>query len=345
MKKKNFRGFFAFSMIELLIAIIIISLLTSALAPVVTRKLTKQSVSVGSSSNITSNCSEAFSSDCTFCEGNIKCYVCAKICQNGEFKNTDTCTCKPCNELDENCSLCEEYKGCTFCKDRYYLENKSCIICPVGYQCKNNNKTVCPDGKYSNEGSSSCTNCEAGYACKNGNKTYCQEGSYSLSGASECTACPSGYYCSGGSNKVSCPSNCLTCSSASTCTNCQSGYDLSNGSCKARGPAHCLESTSSGACTDCEYGYDLEYGNCFLPCPSGYVFWGQGSDTRECAVPDTYTGYIRPSSAPAYPDYCCVSVPSCTIYASGEITFTTSGYCTFGGEVTMNKSDCTVTIN
>ena len=66
MKKKNFRGFLAFSMIELLITIIIISLLTSALAPVITRKLTKQSVSVGSSSNITSNCSEAFSSDCTF---------------------------------------------------------------------------------------------------------------------------------------------------------------------------------------------------------------------------------------------------------------------------------------
>lgn len=85
----------AFSLIELLISLIIISLITSVFAPVITGKLKQQSISLNSKQSIT--------------------------CPIGTYKSENLCL-----ACSENCSICEDALSCQKCEEGYHLEEKIC---------------------------------------------------------------------------------------------------------------------------------------------------------------------------------------------------------------------------
>ena len=86
-----------FSLIELMISLIIISLIAAAFVPVITKKLARSSIVVGSFGNnssggVSENCSN-ISEDCALCAGDT-CLSCKKTCSAGETLDTTNCTCK-----------------------------------------------------------------------------------------------------------------------------------------------------------------------------------------------------------------------------------------------------------
>ena len=86
-----------FSLIELMISLIIISLIAAAFVPVITKKLARSSIVAGSFGNnssggVSENCSN-ISEDCALCAGDT-CLSCKKTCSAGETLDTTNCTCK-----------------------------------------------------------------------------------------------------------------------------------------------------------------------------------------------------------------------------------------------------------
>lgn len=87
----------AFSLIELMISLIVISLVAAAFVPVITKKLVKSSIVAGSMGNngsngVSSNCSK-ISEDCTLCAGDT-CLSCKNKCGTGEVLNSQNCKCE-----------------------------------------------------------------------------------------------------------------------------------------------------------------------------------------------------------------------------------------------------------
>ena len=84
----------AFSLIELMISLIVISLIAAAFVPVITKKLSSSSIFAGSTgSGFSKSCSE-IDEDCDLCAGSI-CLSCKKTCPAGETLNTTSCSCEP----------------------------------------------------------------------------------------------------------------------------------------------------------------------------------------------------------------------------------------------------------
>ena len=89
-KVYNFKGF---SLIELMISLIVISLITAAFVPVISKKLTTGSIFAGGSGGgFNKSCSE-IDEDCDLCAGEI-CLSCKKTCPAGETLNTTSCSCE-----------------------------------------------------------------------------------------------------------------------------------------------------------------------------------------------------------------------------------------------------------
>ena len=222
----------AFSLVELMVTLVIISVIASAMVPIITKKLKSQSITIGGSSGssgeLTMDCGD-FGPNCGLCYPD-KCVSCVKACLNNEALNVAQCKCETCVSLyGSNCLKCD-IESCSECSSGYYVENGECTICPIGSYCDGTIKTVCEEGKYTDStGQSSCKDCEVGYACSNGRKTICSEGNYSTSNASSCTTCPKGYYCIGGADKAQCSGNKYqdTVGNAS-CKTCGAGYYVSN---------------------------------------------------------------------------------------------------------------------
>ena len=93
MKKK-----FGFSLVEIVVALIIISVITAALAPIITKKMKSTGITIGSGDggSLQMNCSK-FGSECSLCYPN-KCVVCVKSCLDTQALDIAGCKCKDCND-------------------------------------------------------------------------------------------------------------------------------------------------------------------------------------------------------------------------------------------------------
>ena len=122
MKNKNYLGF---SLVELMISLIVISLVAAAFAPVITKKLKTSSIIAGGmASEISDQCEEKFGSDCKLCTKSY-CVQCSKSCDNTTFSETKTCSCKSCSLKFSNCENCTSEK-CTKCASDYYIKDNKC---------------------------------------------------------------------------------------------------------------------------------------------------------------------------------------------------------------------------
>ena len=136
-----------FSLVELMISLITVSLISAAFAPVISKKLSKNMISLTSSSPIKLDCS-TIDSACNICNG-TSCLLCNKNCEAGKYKNNSRCKCLNCTTL--NCAECTS-SACTKCQDGYYLENNECKVCPKGQKCPNGKtQELCPVGYYQDE--------------------------------------------------------------------------------------------------------------------------------------------------------------------------------------------------
>ncbi len=182
----------AFSLIELLISLIIISLLIGAFAPIITKKLKASDVTVGSSyaadefftgDKCTSNCALCTQNNCL-------------MCKTGYVKYGTECI----SEI-ANCISYKNESTCLKCKDGYILLNGLCHT-PIA------NCTSYSDG--------SCSSCDLGYTRYNGfcakNITNC----ISYSDANTCSKCIDNYTLSSNSCILSCNPQTVTLAGTNT---------------------------------------------------------------------------------------------------------------------------------
>ncbi len=224
-----------FSLVELLISLIVISCITAAFSPLITKKFTARiNKDKTSSCNISQECSK-FNENCILCS-NDSCIYCNITCPRGKYKDIETCTCKKCNEkYGTDCHNCNKNK-CTNCANNEYIDNNgNCKPCSSKFA----NCTSCDEVN-------NCLSCETGYILENGK---CEiEAKEDIS--YECTI-KFGMRC------VECDSN--------KCTKCTNGYTLKSWGCESNiceNMEGCLECTIASS-------YPLTYASCIL-CANGY---------------------------------------------------------------------------
>ena len=355
-----FRGrLFAFSLIEVMVALLVVAIIVAALAPVITKRLTG---GVVGKSRISTSCSSLFPEGyCGMCYLNPKsCIVCTKVCKSDEFQNVSECSCVKCSihHNDSNCTRCNS-KYCTQCKQGYYLDsNNRCVICPRGYYCYQDNsggvngdggvsiKKPCPKGYAApNEGMSACVACakstsgvQGSVAINEGsvNCTLCTNGYYASGSAQavSCNKCPKGYYCPSG-KLIACVKGYYCPSGSSSQKACPAGkYSSSaNASSCSTCPKGTYSNTGASSCISCPKGsYSSNSGSSScVKCAKGYYSSSTGS--RSCIK--CSAGYYSNTGA-----------SSCTKCASGYYSNSGAGSCSkcsdkFEHCVECSNSKCT----
>lgn len=113
MKKASF---LAFSLVEILVALIIVSLITAALAPVITKKLSSSGITIlgGGSGGSGGRNSESTTNP--------------SGCGLGAYMPTGETVCRACTQVTSNCEACADGEGvCTKCNNEYTLTtDKKC---------------------------------------------------------------------------------------------------------------------------------------------------------------------------------------------------------------------------
>ena len=144
----------AFSMIELVLSLLVISIIFAALSPVISKKA-HQMIKVDTTMSVYSatECNKWFNDDCQVCTKNA-CLTCEKICAGNQYKNIGTCDCENCNTRSAQCISCGA-KKCTKCNEGFPLIDGVC------------SDTRCPTGSYS-DGLINCKPCPAGKYCMDG---------------------------------------------------------------------------------------------------------------------------------------------------------------------------------
>lgn len=260
----------AFSLIELLISLIIISLIVASFAPIITKKMKYQNATMAGGIG-GQNCKKFDpSGKCLACDKD-KCTLCStQIGLNkGQYVDPSvSCEVKTCTEGYSKCSdtavSCLEGYG-------YDASTKKCTKCEAGTASKGENLacTPCAADSVSSAGASVCTECKAiehkkpnaaktacvNVTCNKGQyienitcKT-CPAGTYQEVDnhqQTSCLSCSDGFYCESG-NKIACSDNCKTCSTADKCTKCDDGYIESNGKC-IKGGGDCYTVAYSKIC-------------------------------------------------------------------------------------------------
>ena len=333
----------AFSLIELLISLITISVILASLAPVVTHKLKHGGVSVGSK-KLTMTCPNTVGSSCTLCLGN-QCIACPIGCGSG-FKNTLTCKCETCtvsncancNSGSNQCDRCKagyQKNGntCQSCSGGYYsIEGGSCQKCPKGQRSSSTSASTscvsCTGSEYQDqEGQSSCKTCSGFVSDSNRKCTSCSAGT--KWNGSSCENCPVGYY-----SNTNNTTTCIACSSGTyqneigktSCKSCNGSnqYQDSTGqsTCKTCGANSVPNSGHTGcnstcsnksSCTSTQY-----YDGCYCQnCTAGQV---PNSTQTGCYTPSTAPTscadgkYLDGSTCKDCPTGCtkCTSASACT---------------------------------
>ena len=301
--KYNLAKFLAgFSLIEILIALIIISLITAAFIPILTKKVSK--ITVHTTSGLTTECSDKFSEDCSLCT-EYECIMCSKNCLDGKYKSLK-CECENCKDKYGACKTCNKDR-CTLCEEGYYIKNGACadcsVGCPAGKTCFCDGITQndsCDIGNYIQNNAckpcsakfgvncatcnvNMCTSCKWSYFLKDGSCLYCR----TYNEAKNCDACTSEraddcISCGGGAifdtdssgNKICswCSSfipNCTSCENKNECRECGNGNFLNLSKkcqeCSIDGCITCKNNVSSPQCTTCSGDKYLENNIC-KPC-------------------------------------------------------------------------------
>lgn len=147
----------AFSLVEILVALIIVSLITAAMAPTITKKLSSSGITItgGGTGTVSGG---------------------AVSCNLGEYIEDNTC---------KNCSVgfrCDGLNKIPCPEGTYSLVKQSeCTTCEAGNYCVDGIKNPCNDGYYSENGAKIClentaSNCEEKFKTQYG-----------------CTSCKTGY--------------------------------------------------------------------------------------------------------------------------------------------------------
>ena len=156
---------FGFTLVELLISLIVISLVAAAFVPVISKKLKNGTLSIGVGSgggggNMTLDCMQ-FGEACKFCSSN-ECYLCTIECSGSQkYLNQKECTCSACASISDHIVKCDYDKSrkigvATLCEENYYIETQEgndygkCVPCPDGYICHGEVKANCEQGDYMN---------------------------------------------------------------------------------------------------------------------------------------------------------------------------------------------------
>ena len=280
----------AFSLIELLISLIVISCITAAFTPLITKKFATNigfGGSGGSSGAIATKCDDKFSAECLLCNDTV-CLSCSKICPDNLCQDADNCVCKECPTSEfPNCAKFTS-TGCIQCQKGYRLADNQCAACPDGRYSDNGLECkYCDPGFWPSADKTSCEPCPEGYICNDGVQIKCsgttaptiEESLAGVLGSTHvCAPCPSGSYCVDGvatkcpegtysqgnvSQCASCPDNEYPTEDQSACTSCPEGYYCS-GSQKVECSLkfkNCTECDASG-CKACKEGYILSDGAC-----------------------------------------------------------------------------------
>lgn len=294
----------AFSLVEVVISLIIISLITAAFAPIMSKKLTSSKTAVQNKMS-TATCS-SIDADCKLCtttNGVKKCLTCLKKCSVNEYLDAESCSCKPCSSIASNCVSCTSSK-CIKCSGGYGLSTSGTSVCTQCTAGKYSEGTTvcktCPDGTYtSSAGQSACASCPAGYYCTGGIKTACSSGTYSLKNAASCTVCSNGSYTSS--------------SAQSACAVCEAGYYCVNGertSCSSG--QYSLKGSAS--CIDCPKNhYCATTTTAPAACPSNsYTVGVKKTSANDCICAD---GFYYQSAIST-----CIPCPRGSYCASGNKT-------------------------
>ncbi len=229
-----------FSLVELLISLIVISCITAAFAPLITKKFSSSVFGFGggggntSTPSISADCSSKFSSDCLLCTSS-ECLSCAKTCPDGQCQDSTNCTCKECPTSEYPNCIKFTNTACIQCKNGYRLVDSTCIACPNGKYSDNGKECkYCEIGYWPNDDKTACVECPKGYICNQDTQVKCSENTAPTleNGSHICAPCPEGSYCKDGveekcSDKFK---NCEICNGTG-CTKCAEGTLLSEGRC------------------------------------------------------------------------------------------------------------------
>ena len=113
--KSNMKKFLGFSLVEILVALIIVSLIVAALAPVITKRLSSSGITIGGGGTISVPTPDTPSSECGL----------------GAYMPTGETVCRSCLSVTPNCEACADGEGvCTKCGNEYILTADN--------QCKKN---------------------------------------------------------------------------------------------------------------------------------------------------------------------------------------------------------------
>ncbi|MBQ8847808.1 MAG: hypothetical protein IJ003_02580 [Candidatus Gastranaerophilales bacterium] len=285
----------AFSLVEVLISLIIVSVIITAFAPSMTKKHQKKAIAQNS---IKTDCG-AINAFCTLCKGNT-CYHCKIDCGINQYKDTVNCKCVDCSE---GCLECGAGGVCQRCDVGYKKSGNNCVACTMSA-----NSATATGGTYQDApGQTTCKSCDEGHSCTTKEKILCGLGYGSNAGNSYCHPC--------NSQKT----NCIECKSTSACTKCISTHYVSSGSCvectaeywcngvsrtKCSGGTtslagstsctacnilipYCTACSSPTSCTACESGYTLTNGKCKknvpTTCPAGQYKQTDGA-CKQCEI-------------------------------------------------------------
>ena len=110
----------AFSLVEIAVSLLVISVIIAALTPVLSKRLSSSSLR----SKVSTSCDSSFPDGyCALCDvGSNRCITCTRSCNTDEYKNSDKCKCELCSEKysDEFCAACNS-KKCKMCDEGYYI--------------------------------------------------------------------------------------------------------------------------------------------------------------------------------------------------------------------------------
>ncbi len=379
--KKNLNRAFmelknAFSLVEIAISLLVISIIIAALTPTISKRLTASS---SIKNRISTNCNSIYPDGyCAMCYITPKkCISCTKTCNTNQFKNVDSCECEDCSKKygNPNCARCNS-KKCTQCAQGYYLDSKSnCMKCPKGYYCFQEGdgsvKKPCSKGFVAGvEGMSACVPCnkstaqQAGSVAPNEGMSACipcAGGQYaSSSGQSSCKPCPVGNYCQNGKISPCAKGSANDKQGQVSCVSCVKSTDKIQGSvapntgmtkCILCGNGQYAQSAAQGQnCTPCPAGRYCVNGK-IIPCAKGTA---QGNTGQSSCVPcqksaNGIAGTIAPNTG----------MTSCSVCGNGKYTAASgqascsncpAGYkcpngqlikCTIGTISTGNASNCT----
>ncbi len=378
-KKKFLELKNGFSLVEISIALLVISVIAAALTPTISKRLTSTSTIKNRISTKCNNvCADGF---CAMCYVNPKsCIVYTKECAKNQFKDVANCACINCSDAyGANCTLCNS-KECTQCAPGYYKDTKTnlCIKCPKGFYCFQDPITgastmkKCPQGtSQPSEGQASCVKCQQSTATTAGSVqtqegqtscTPCAAGSYASAEGQKtaCEPCDAGYYCPQGKH-IPCPLGTSNGAKGQTvCTNCIKSTTTTAGS-----VATTTALTSCAICPDGKYASTAAQGRACDVCPKGS--YCKGGKINPCPV-----GQISNSTGQTACVKCAQSTSStvgtisnkagssvCTACGNGKYTATSGqtacnnclpGYrcpdgklikCTIGTYATGSASVCT----